>query len=311
MRVTYRAIVAGCLAAFLWLGASHLASADWRDDFNVLRVGVLAGTDSAYRIASLEPFRVYLQDRIGVPVEIVPAGSYDALIDAQISGGIDYAIYSATSFATAAVRCECIEPIGAPVAADGALGFHSILVAAADAPIESLADARGKSIALAGADSVAGRLVPLQAFAAEGIVPPQYFTRVETVADPKAAIQALLAGDVDVAVGWSSLTGPAISGYDFGVLTRMVADGSLGMDSIKIIWRSELIPFGPHAVRADIPPELRSLLSQALLAIASEDPRALDSVDRLGFGGGGFASPGPDLYGVVLDLVKPRDTAAR
>jgi len=311
MRVTLRAVIAGCLSLFLVLIAATSASADWRDAFKVLRVGVLTGPESAYRLATLEPFRVYLQDHAGVPVELVPVGTYAALIDAQINNRVQYAVYSATSYATAAVQCQCVEAIAAPVAADGALGFHSILVARAGGGIASLADARGKSIALAGEDSVAGRLVPEQAFAAEGIAPEDYFARVATVADPAAAIAALLSGNVDVAVGWSSLTGPVATGYDFGVLTRMVAEGQLDMNQVRIIWQSRLIPFGPHVVRTDIPHELRSLLARALVAMAAEDPEALDSIDRLGFGGGGFVTPEPTLYAGVMDLVKKQDTASR
>ncbi len=310
MRVFPRAAIAGCLAFLLSLAAG-VAVADWRDEVKVLRVGVLAGEGAAYRLATLEPFRVYLQDATGIPVEIVPAPTYRALIEAQASDQVDYAIYSATSYATAVAQCDCVVAIGAPIAADGALGFHSILVARVNGGIGSLADARGKSIALAGADSVAGRLIPEQAFAAEDIAPEQYFSRVLTKADPEAAVSALLSGEADIAVAWSSLTGPAASGYDFGVLTRMIADGRLTMDRIRIIWQSRLIPFGPHAVRTDLPPDLRLLLSHALVAMAKEAPEALDSVDRMSFGGGGFATPDPSLYTVVMDLVEPPDSAVR
>lgn len=311
MRVILRAVFAGCLASIFVLAAAGAGRADWRDTFKVLRIGVLTGPESSYRLATLEPFRVYLQDRIGIPVEIVPAATYGALIDAEINNRVQYAVYSATSYATAVVECQCVEAIGAPVAADGALGFHSILLTTADGGIASLADARGKSIALAAPDSVAGRLVPAQAFTDEGIVPDDYFSRVATVADPEAAITALLDGSVDVAVGWSSLTGSVDTGYDFGVLTRMVADGDLSMDRVRIIWQSRLIPFGPHAVRTDIPHDLRTLLARALVDMANDDPEALDSIDRLGFGGGGFATPAPDLYQSVMNLVKAPTTASR
>lgn len=306
MWMSLRAAIAGCLAIVLAVAAASVAAADWRDDFLVLRVGVVTGPESAYRVATLEPFRVYLQDRTGVPVEIVPAATYQALIDAQAGGQVHYGVYSATSFATALVSCECVEAIGAPVAADGAFGFHSILVSAAGSGIDSLADAQGRRIALAGPDSVAGRLIPMRAFAAEGIDPQQFFAEVVTTADPQAAIATLLGGKADVAAAWSSLTGPASAGYDFGALTRLVADGRLQMGQIDIIWQSRLIPFGPHAVRTDIPPELRALLARALVAMSGADPEALDSIDRHGFGGGGFATPDPSLYTVVLDLVRPR-----
>lgn len=294
-----------------WLFAINFAAADWRDEVEVLRVGVSAPRGTAYRVTILEPFRTYLQEKTGLPVEVVAVEGYPELIEAQTSGEINYGIYSATSFATALVSCECVEAIAAPVADDGALGFHAILVARTDSEIKSLDDARGKSIALTGPDSVAGRQIPMQAFAADGIVPRQYFLRIATEPDPRTAILALLAGDVDVAVGWSSLTGRALTGYDFGVLTRMVADGDLSMGQVRIIWRSPLIPFGPHAVSADLPPELKQILAQAMRSIATERPLALDAVDRNGFGGGGFTTPDSSLYSIVVDLVRPETDSSQ
>jgi phosphonate transport system substrate-binding protein len=293
------------LAALSLLAAMPASGAGWRDDITTLRVGVLGGDDAAYRITTLEPFRVYLQDKTGIPVEIVPTASYDVLIDAQAAGEIDYAIYSATAYATAVVKCDCVEPLAAPLAADGALGFHSVLVARTGNPIDGLPAAAGKRVGLGPGDSVSGSIVPRHAFAAEGIDPATFFLSVTEYASPEDAVTALLEGEVDLAAAWSSLTGREAGGYSFGTFTRMVADGALSMDRIRVVWQSPLIPFGPHAIRANLPGELRGILSGALLTMANEDPEALDAVDRLGFGGGGFASPDQSLYASVIALVTP------
>lgn len=292
------------LAASLALAASS-ALAAWRDDIKVLRVGVLGGADAAYRLATLEPFRVYLQDKTGIPVEIVPAPTYDALIDAQAGGQVDYAIYSATAYATAVLKCECVEAFAAPVAADGALGFYAILVARAGDSIADLAGAAGKRLGLGPADSVAGSIVPRHAFAADKIDPNAYFLSVTEFPTPEEAMAALLRGEVDIATAWSSLTGSESVGYAFGTLTGMVSEGTLTMNRVRIVWQSRLIPFGPHALRNDLPPELKAILSGALLSMAREDTEALDAVDRLGFGGGGFATPDASLYALVIELVSP------
>ena len=292
------------LVVSLAFGASA-ALAAWRDDIPVLRVGVLGDSDAAYRLAMLEPFRIYLQDKTGIPVEIIAAPTYDALIDAQAGGRVDYAIYSATAYATAVVKCECVEAFAAPVAADGALGFYAIFVSRSGDSIADLAGARGKRLGLGPVDSVAGSLVPLRALAAAGIDPESYFLSVTEHPTPEEAVMALLRGEVDLAAAWSSLTGSASLGYSFGTLNRMVAEGKLAMDRVKVVWQSRLIPFGPHALRTTLPEELKDILSGALLSMAREDPEALDAVDRLGFGGGGFATPDASLYAVVIDLVTP------
>jgi len=293
------------LSATVLLALATGAAAAWRDDITTLRVGVIGGEDAAYRITTLEPFRVYLQDRTGLPVEIVPTASYDTLIDAQAAGEIDYAIYSATAFATAVVKCACVEAFAAPVAADGALGFHSVLVARAGDQIGDLAAAAGKRIGLGPDDSVSASIVPRQAFASQGIDPQAFFLSVSEYASPEEAMTALLRGEVDLAAAWSSLTGREETGYAFGTFTRMVADDALAMDRIRIVWQSPLIPFGPHAIRTSLPPELKNILSGALLSMAGEDPEALDAVDRAGFGGGGFASPDGSLYAAMIALVTP------
>ena len=170
--------ILGSVAVLLALAvvAAMPASAGWRDDLKVLRIGTVAPHGAAYDIARLEPFRAYMQDRLGLPVEIVAMADYDALIDAQTSARVQYAIHSASSYATTEALCACVEPIALPAAFDGSHGFHSVLVAHAGSAIASLADARGKRLALTGADSIAGRLVPLKALAGEGIDPKTYFS---------------------------------------------------------------------------------------------------------------------------------------
>ncbi len=298
----------GAIAGAVYLALTLMAGAAWRDDLTTLRVGILGGDDAAYRVATLEPFRVYLQDRTGVPVEIVPVATYDTLIDAQAAGELDYAIYSATAYATAVVKCDCVEAFAAPLAADGALGFYAVLAARSGDDIADLAAAGGKRLGLGPPDSVAGSLVPRHAFAADEIDPATFFLSVTEYPSPEAAITALLRGEVDLAAAWTSLTGPAATGYDFGTFNRMVEDGTLSMDRVRIVWQSSLIPFGPHAIRTTLPAELKRILSGALLAMAREDPEALDAVDRLGFGGGGFASPDASLYASVVALVSPPES---
>ena len=287
--------------------ASPAAVADWRDEIKVFRVGIMTGPNSAYRMAQLEPFRAYLEAKLAVPVEIFPAQDYRALIDAQAGSRVHYAVYSATAFSTAAATCRCVEPIAVPARSGGEVGFYALLVARADGPIRSLADAKGARLALAGADSVAGRLLPIKAFETEGIAPAEYFSSVIDNGDPELAISALLAGEADLAVAWSSLAGDSSAGYSFGVLAALVADGGLSMDQIRVVWQSPLIPFGPHAVRSDLPDDLKPLLSGALFAMANESPAALDAVDR--FGGAGLVAADAGLYAPIEALIAPSTPA--
>lgn len=291
------------LLALAILAAAGVARADWRDDITVFRVGVMTGANAPYRLAQLQPFKNYLESRIALPVEIVPSADYNALIAAQTGLLVDYAIESATAFVTARARCDCVEALAVPTRSGGEAGFYALLVAAAAGPIKTLADAKGMRLALAAEDSVGGRLLQMQAFEAEEIDAGEFFSEVVDVHDPEAAITALLAGRADLAVAWSSLAGDRAAGYSFGVLADLVAEGGLAMDQIAIVWQSALIPFGPHAIRSNLPDELKQLLSRALLDIAATDPVALDAVDR--FAGRGFVAADADLYAPVAALIAP------
>lgn len=281
------------------LATSTFALADWRDEIKVFRIGIMAGANAPYRLAQIEPFRAYLEMRLAVPVEIVPNRDFAALIDAQSRSRIHYAIYSAT----ASALCQCVEPLVIPTRSGGEVGFYALLIASADGNIESLGDAKGARLALAGDDSVAGRLLQLNAFEQEEIVPSEFFSEILDTPDPEFAISALLAGDADLAVAWSSLTGNESAGYSFGVLTDLVGNGELSMDQVRIVWQSPLIPFGPHAIRLDLPDDLKPILSAALVEMASENPVALDAVDR--FGGLGLVVTNTSLYAPIAAIVAP------
>jgi phosphonate transport system substrate-binding protein len=269
----------------------------------VLRVGFLAADASTAAATRMEPFRTYLSNRIGLDVELVPAATYGALIDATIDGRVQYGIHSATSFAVADEACDCIEPLALPAAFDGSTGFYSVLVALANGPIRSIGDARGTRLAASSDDSLAGWLLPQKELADAGIDLKTHFSGIVSVPGPEAAVTAMLSGNADVAVAWTSLAGDPATGYSFGLLNRLVIDGRLPAGAVRVIWQSSLIPFGPHAVRNDLPAALRQQLADALVDMAFAAPDVLEVVDRSGFGGGGFVAVDESAYDPLESLL--------
>lgn len=272
-------------------------------ELTVLRVGILAPDRPAATVAHLEPFRAWLADRAGLPVELMPVTNWRALNELQANGSVQYAIDSATAYASADAMCGCVVPLVAPLAFDGSRGFHAILLVRADSPIGALADMKGVRIGLSGVDSLAGRLLPMKALAAAGVSPADLADQV-IYDSPEGAIAALEEGAVDVAAAWSSLSGDAASGYSFGVLQQMVMDGRLSMADVRFVWQSEVIPFGPHTVLSDLPQDLRQKLADAMVALEGEAPEIVDLLDRNGLETGGFVPAAPEDYASVAALVK-------
>lgn len=261
-------------------------------EVSVLRIGLIAGSNPAYVSARAEPFRIYLADALDTEAELVAAMDYEALIGALVAGTVHAAFLSATVFAGAAAACnDCIEPLVVPIGPGGQPGYHAVLVARSGGIVRAVGDLEGRRLAVAGRDSIAGRVLPLSLFAAEGLALDEV-TLVER-AGPADAIAALLAGEADAALAWSTLTGNAATGYDGGALAQLVAAGRLDMTEVALVWTSPLIPYGPLAIRADLPVGLKAGLRDAMLGLTAY-PDALAAIDRAF--GNGYQAATPDMF---------------
>ena len=297
-----RFIAAAGGAAIVAIVAAGATMAQWRDDNPVIRIGMVAGVDPVATRARTDPFRAYLARRLGVDVEIFLSNGYSALISGQLTGRFHAAFLSASAFASASVTCGgCLEPAVVPTTLDGEQGFHSVLVVRAGSDISEAAGLPGLRLTVSAVDSISGRLLPLALFAEAGI--DVGAIALVPVQSPAQAIQLMLLGEADAALGWSSLNGEQASGYSRGVLRQLVDTGRLDMSEIAIIWTSPLIPYGPLAVMSDLPAGLKSELSDAMVEMAGLDAEALVAVN--GALGGAYVAATADLFQPLTRLADP------
>src|SRR5690606_41711769 len=89
-------------AALLTFAAAGSALAqDWKDDYKTVRIGVSSAENEADRMARFEPFRQYLEEALGVKVEIFTAGSYDGIVQALAADQIEWASMCSSAHAAA------------------------------------------------------------------------------------------------------------------------------------------------------------------------------------------------------------------
>ncbi len=283
----------------LVVGASA-ALAQWRDDYPVLRVGMIAGIDPTTSRSAAEPFRLYLEDQLDTRVELYVTNDYAGLISGQLTGRFDITFLTATAFVTAQAACECVRPVVVPTDLGGSQGFHALLAVAAGSPIEGPEDLPGMQLAVSTGDSLAGRVLPLALFEADGI--DVTAIGLVTSESPEAAMTRLLAGEADAALAWSTMTGSRSAGYTSGVLRQMVDANALTMDAIDIVWTSPLIPYGPLTVLNTLPEDLVTDIEAAMLDLADADPAALGAVN--GSLGGGFVTVEVAVFEPLMILVE-------
>lgn len=66
--------------AMAFLTATSAFAQDWKEDYQVIKFGILSGENEKDRIARYTPFEEYLERELGVEVEIFTAGNYDGVI---------------------------------------------------------------------------------------------------------------------------------------------------------------------------------------------------------------------------------------
>ncbi|WP_315919202.1 phosphate/phosphite/phosphonate ABC transporter substrate-binding protein [Mesorhizobium sp. SP-1A] len=303
-------IALALLAAAAW---PFSARADWREDIGTFRVGILAEPGAGNTVAGLGRLTDAYSRALGMKVEFFVARDYGALVEAQLAGRIQYAVYSALAYAAARHRCGCVEPLVAPTDGDGAVGVRSVLIAR-QGRLAGPSDIASRKVALGPADSVTGSLLPLAELAgiASGGTPGGLSPNAADLlrASSASAAEAMLAdGQADAIFGWQPAAredGPDLPG---GTVARLEAAGIAAAD-LKVVWRSRLLRYGPHAVLKSLDPETRRRLSVFLVNLKAQSPEIYDLLE--GRHAGGFAAVSAQDYRLAEDLlVRIPDEAER
>lgn len=212
------------------------------------RIGIVGRDDSGARVPGLSTIETAFRRALGREIEIYVAQDFARLVDAHIGGRIDYAVYTTQAFAAAQLRCGCLRPLAAPVASDGSVGIRSLL--------RSRPGVAAPRLAVGAPDSLATRLVPLAlSEAAKAAQADGLLVDAGTAGTARALFEN---GEVDGYFAWEPVRpadGFARRDSSVEASAAQEAEGS---------WHSQTIPFGPHAVRADLDEDLAGTVLAAL-----------------------------------------------
>lgn len=274
------------------------AQADWRKELGTFRIGLIESEGRQYSPSDLDKIRAAYASALGMPVEIFQARDFPSLIDAHASSRIEYAVYTAQAFATASLACECVEPLAAPMGADGSAGVRDALIV--DPALSMSALAASKGIGMPGRDALSTMGVALAAFQSGGV----RLTGAETWLRVEEDMNAVMAKFGD----------GSLDGFFAAVPSRLnlaqTPDGSPDLSAAiaktgrkaKALWLSELVPFGPHAVRKNLAPEAKAVLSKMLLELGSTNPDLNDLM--LPEGATAFTVVNQGAYGLALEATR-------
>ena len=289
-----RSLLAASAVALL---TSSSALAGWRDDIGVFRVGLVARPGAGSVIEGSDQITAAYSKALDMPVELYVARDYADLIDAQASGRIEYAVHTAMSYATVALQCACVTPLVAPVSEDGTAGIRSALIARADGPARASEISRYK-VAFGPADSVSGALLPLAGFEIDDRPLAGDEAFLIPVTSETQAQQLLADGGADAMFGYLPSTKdqrPDTGGTLDGLAEK-------GVGGANVLWTSDFLRYGPHAVRMSLPRDAREALTKFLTTLRDTDERVYDYLERRF--GGGYVAVSSDEYLAAIALAR-------
>ncbi len=262
-------------AMALVLGTAAIAG-DWKQDYQVIKFGVLSGENEQDRIARWTPFTDYMERELGVEVEVFTAGNYDGVIQAMAADQIEFARLGSSSYAAAYTATNGgVVPFLTPQKADGTMGYFSVVVVKCDSGYEDLADLEGKVLAFADPDSTSGYAVPyFNLVNVEGIDPKEYFAAVPFSGSHEAGVQGVMQGTFDAAATWQN---NAIDGR----WQRMIEKGMIEAGEICPIWESPEITVGPFTARANLPAQMIEDVTKAIEEFPTKDVEAFNLLQNV------------------------------
>ena len=272
--ISRRTLVGAAALALIGLPA---AAQDWKARYPELTLGVIPMENASGTTDRYAPLASYLTKTLGVPVKLRVASDYAAVIEGQRAGNIQIAYYGAASFSRAVMTGVKIEPLVSPVHETGTSGYYSVVYVLATSPYKTVADLKGKNLALVDPNSTSGNQAPRFSLHKAGYDVDTFFGKSFYTGSHENAVLSLIQGTADAAANaWNSDTDSH--------LTRMLTKGMLKKPDgtpmqkadFRVVFKSDALPGDNYAVLAGLPADLKTKIREALVAMPAADKAAFD-----------------------------------
>ncbi len=247
--------------ASLALGASLAQGVDKTGRPREITFATVPTEASKDATARFKPLVEHLERRLGLKVNFRNGADYAAVIIAMQNKQVDVAYYGPSSYLDAEDQASA-EAIVKENSVTGGMGYYSLIISRKGGPIRTLADAKGKNFAFVDPNSTSGFRVPMFSFCTKlNIEPTQYFARITFAGTHENVILGVANGTIDVGAT-----------FDLGIIAAADKGQIKGLDQeFNVLFKSEMIPSSPIAVRRDLPATLKTELQKALVDFKDKD----------------------------------------
>ncbi|MBT8161585.1 MULTISPECIES: phosphate/phosphite/phosphonate ABC transporter substrate-binding protein [Arthrobacter] len=254
-----------------------------------IKFGIEPYEDPAKLTPAYDVLATALSKKLNCPVKVQVVEDYSAEVLAMRNGKLDLGEFGPLGFVFASQKAGA-EPLVSFATSDKKLSSYSAGIwVAKDSPLKTIADLKGKSLALGSVGSTSGDVLPR--FGLRGVGIADADLKMDYTGGHPEALLALKNGKVDAAE------------INTQTLATATGAGTFNPSDYRRIWTSAPIPNDPITVRPDADPAFKKAVKDAFLTL---DPADIAKV-------GAFLDvtpPGPmiavskDDYQPLFDLAK-------
>jgi phosphonate transport system substrate-binding protein len=224
----------------------------------ILRVGLVPNQAPDKIKAQYEPFRQYLSNALGMPVELFVATDYAGVVEAMANDKLDVAYFGGLTYVQAKQRAK-IHPIVTEIDEETQTSkYYSLIIVPSNSPVQSTGDLKGKVFAFGDISSTSGSLYPRFMLDQAGIKVPDDLKNVTYTGGHDATAQAVQNGTVDA------------GGIEGRILNRLIANKTVDANKIRVIDK-HLVEGYPWVVRDSIDKSLEEKIVKSFLEMKDKE----------------------------------------
>lgn len=251
-----KTVMAFALAALTLAGLAACSGGQKPDSappLHVLLIPADGGTESG-TLADYRPVFDAVGRNMGIDFDLKVAQSYGAVVEAMCNGTADVAFVGPVTYLQARER-GCADLLAVAVK-DGQSVYYAGLFARKDSPVSALADLRGRSVAFGDINSTSSFVFPVAMLLRAGLDPVKDLGAIRLTGSHANSLAALLEGRVDAAA------------LSFDSYEKAVREGVPGAQDVRVIARSEAIPYPPLVMNSRLSDELKRKLRDGFEGVA-------------------------------------------
>lgn len=230
------------------LAACQGPASEAPDTLRVVLIPADGGTEDGTR-ADYQPVFDAVARQTGLSFDLTVGQSYNAVVEAMCNGAAEVAFMGPVTYLQAEERgCGTLLAVGVE---NGQSIYFAGLFTQAASPIKTVSDLKGASVAFGDVNSASSFIFPMAMILDAGLDPAADLSRVMLTGSHANSLAALSRGHIDVAAA------------SFDSYEKAVSQGAIDSATIRVLARSEAIPYPPLVMSTRLPDALKARLKAA------------------------------------------------